>query len=79
MMEWIFDHKPYSSGVRVVSVKRLTKNGTWYHFVDSAYFVLEENIWYKYNPFDDNYKPVEKISGREAVTAWTRDVSAFEV
>jgi hypothetical protein len=71
-MEWITDERPPYTGPYLVSVKRQREHGIEI-FKYVAYYVGEQNEWYKYDPFENNYIPHDRIEGH--VTAWADNTS----
>jgi len=70
-MEWINQESPSYSGSYIVTLKQQRDSGVHYfHYV--AYYELDTNTWYKYDPFETNYKPTIKIE--DPITGWADDV-----
>ncbi len=72
-MEWENNQSP-ETGAHLVSVQWQRSHGIM-AFTYVAYYDKEANTWYKYNPFEDNYKPTEEVEGE--VTAWAKNTSVF--
>lgn len=62
-MEWIDynESKPKSSGSCVISLTRPLKSGN-YTFKYLAYYDLDKDSWFKYNPFDDENDVLDRIT-----------------
>jgi hypothetical protein len=72
-MNWNTDKNPNESDTYLISGERLYGNGKL-AFMYVAYFDSNTKEWYKYDPFQDKYKPSEKIEG---VIAWGSDIAVF--
>lgn len=73
-MNWKTVEKPSETGPYLVSVMRQRSHGRQ-AFKYIAHYNKENDKWYKYDPYDDNYKPTEEISGE--ISAWNDDLPTF--
>lgn len=75
-MEWITDTLPTDSGNYIVSIKWQRPAGIIL-FMYFAHYVKEQDVWYKYDPFDNHYKPSQEVEGE--ITAWAKDIGPYYV
>lgn len=73
-MNWITDRNPAQSQPYLVSIV-MQKTHARHGFTYVAYYEVDTNTWYKYNPFLENYKPEEPVEG--TVTAWSEGIGVF--
>lgn len=76
-MKWIntLEELPIDSGPYLVSVKISKRFGVAV-FKYVAHFDSDTNQWYKFDPFNNDYKPTELINEGE-VMAWGKDFDIF--
>ncbi len=59
---------PDDSGRHLIYAMRILPNGDSSVFRYIAHFDVDNNTWYKYDPFDNNYVPTEPLDA--SVIEW---------